>query len=201
MTSTTSRPRTVPAGELQICGTCLQIRGPVPGRSDGATQLCDCTPVEVRRQVPLWGGDENLYAELCRCCGLVLLRVRSKWSVWFCADCKPLVVAFNGSVGRAAVPIGRHTLMAGVGLDPAAKDPAVIERVAGRMFGLFDAMGVLRAYTATAVARNLAAFGFEEGSDVALDAYLRHAVRSRTTADEAFAALLEGMLGLGPEPA
>ena len=83
--------REAPPGELLICCRCLLLKGSVPGRTDGARQFCDCTPVEVRQAQPRWGGDFNTYAELCRCCGLVLIRSGSRWSVWFCASCKEAV--------------------------------------------------------------------------------------------------------------
>ena len=46
--------RQVPAGQLLICGRCLLLKGLVPGRTDGARQLCSCTPLEVRRTQPRW---------------------------------------------------------------------------------------------------------------------------------------------------
>jgi hypothetical protein len=58
---------------LLICRRCLLLKGPVPGRTDGARQFCDCAPLEMHRAQPRWGVDHNTYAELCRCrgCGCV----------------------------------------------------------------------------------------------------------------------------------
>src|SRR3954453_18786742 len=95
----------VHAGELIICRRCRQLKGPVPDRTDGALQLCGCASVEVRREQPLWRGDFNTYAELCRCCGLELLASGSRWSVWFCKPCKDSVLRLNRSAGGCVIPI------------------------------------------------------------------------------------------------
>ena len=47
-------------------------------------------------------------AELCRCCGAVLLRYGSKFSVGFCGGCYDLVRSFNPDQGSYAVDVGRH---------------------------------------------------------------------------------------------
>jgi hypothetical protein len=41
----------------------------------------------------------------------------SRWSVWFCAACKDRVVELNSAVGRAVIPIGRHSMMSGVSIE------------------------------------------------------------------------------------
>ena len=112
--------REAPPGELLVCHSCLLLKGPVPGRTDGARQFCDCTPGEVRRAQSRWGGDFNTYAELCRCCGLVLLRSGSRFSIWFCTQCLEAIKALNRSAGRSLVPIGRHSFMNGVGSERGA---------------------------------------------------------------------------------
>jgi len=72
--------------------------------------------------------DHQTVAELCRCCGVELLRSGSKWSVWFCQECKRRVEALNKDADTCVVPIGRHTLMHGIGLPgaDAVRDPALV---------------------------------------------------------------------------
>jgi hypothetical protein len=43
----------------------------------------------------------------------------SKWSLFFCEDCKMRVVAHNQGAGRCVIPIGRHSIMNGVFLSRA----------------------------------------------------------------------------------
>lgn len=107
----TARP--LDPGALVICGRCCALRGKIPD-DDGAGQRCKCTPLEVRQQEPTWHRyDYNTYAELCRCCGLVLLKSGNRYSVWFCEPCKEAVVALNRAAGRCLIPIGRHSIMNG----------------------------------------------------------------------------------------
>lgn len=192
----------VETGSLVICGVCHWIRGPVPGGSDGAEQLCKCTPVEARRAQPLWdrfpgGGvpDHNTYAELCRCCGLVLLKSGSKWSIWFCESCKPLVVALNRAAGVPLFPLGRHSMMAGVGATvKQLASPDVRERFVGRARGLFKRMEGLEGLVGATVGRNLATLGFDEGADVYAGKYLWTVRRSTLTPQDGFALLVLGLL-------
>lgn len=172
-------------GELRICGSCRTLKGPVPDRSDGARQLCECAPTENHRAEPLWGGDFNTYAELCHCCGLVLLRSGSRWSVWFCEPCKRSVVALNRAAGRCLIPIGRHSLMNRV----AARSEQLRTNVGAVAFAdqldtLFASIGGLRAWAATVTASNTIALGFGGDVDVLLADYLA-AVRGSTLSSEA----------------
>ncbi|MFP5255368.1 MAG: hypothetical protein ACLGI8_05890 [Acidimicrobiia bacterium] len=160
-------------GSLRICGTCHRLRGPVPDHDDGAEQLCDCTPQEVRHAQPLWGGDHNTYAELCRCCGLRLLSSGSRFSVWFCDYCKPLVVTLNRQLGRYLVPIGRHSIMSGVAVRPAEVGfTAAAELLADITHEMIAGIGNIKDWARTVVARNLEVLGFEPDTDVYLGKYL-----------------------------
>ncbi|MGH9004999.1 MAG: hypothetical protein ACRDYV_17905, partial [Acidimicrobiia bacterium] len=61
------------------------------------------------------GHDHNTVGELCRCCALRLVQSGSKWSVWLCRPCLGMVKNLNDQSGRCVFPIGRHSLMNGVG--------------------------------------------------------------------------------------
>lgn len=160
-------------GSLRICGTCLRLRGPVPHSESGAEQLCRCTPRELRLQQAPWGGDHNTHAELCRCCGLRLLPSGSRFSVWFCDYCKPLITTLNRQLGRYLVPIGRHSIMAGVAVRPAeAGFTAAAELLADTTVEMVAGIGATEEWARTVVARNLEVLGFEPGTDVYLGKYL-----------------------------
>jgi hypothetical protein len=65
---------------------------------------------------PWPGFDINERATLCRCCAVEILPSGSRWSVWFCDDCKQRVLGLNDAVGGVVIPIGRHTLMNRIGI-------------------------------------------------------------------------------------
>ena len=192
--------REVPPGELLICHTCRLLKGPVPGRSDGARQLCDCTPLEVRRAQPRWGGDHNTYAELCRCCGLVLLGSGSRWSVWFCASCKEAVVTLNRYAGRCVIPIGRHSLMNGVGASAAQLRSEIgAQAFADQLTTFFGTISSLESWASTIVHRNLTELGFDTERDARLADYLDAVKSSALSPTTAFEALLSAATDPRPE--
>src|SRR5580658_9930592 len=102
------------AARMELCRKCLVLRGPFFDSHNGCerVQRCGCEPAG-----PLWNAfDYNRAAELCRCCASRVIRCGSKWSVFFCEECKPHVVAYNGEAGWNVIPIGRHSMMNGVAL-------------------------------------------------------------------------------------
>jgi hypothetical protein len=106
------------AARMHVCRTCCGLRGPFTDTFNRCerVQPCECDPEQ-----PLWNAyDYNCAAELCFCCAAAVVESGSKWSVFFCDDCKARVCAYNDSLGRCAIPIGRHSLMNGVSLSAAA---------------------------------------------------------------------------------
>lgn len=91
----------------RVCGRCFTLFE--DGRPDGRNQRCLC-PDEAA--APDWPGyDVREHVRLCGCCGVVALRSGSRWSPFFCAPCRDLVMAATMAVGRLVFPIGRHSLM------------------------------------------------------------------------------------------
>ena len=125
---------------LSICTTCWDLfDGPSPGHGDFEQQKCRCHRQEEHR----WPGyDYNERARLCDCCGRYVLRSGSRWSVWFCEACKERVRLLNQEFGFALIPIGRHSLMHGFGLQ-GEPDEAQIARFVERFGDLARRMDVL----------------------------------------------------------
>lgn len=186
------RPPSVNPYSLVICGGCHDVRGRVPDWGPGAEQLCSCTPLEIRRNhAPSGGADHCTYVELCRCCGLVLLGSGSRWSTWFCEQCRPLIRGLNRAVGRVVVPIGRHSLMNGVGLPgPWTATPAAVEMFTRASIGLFDRIEALGRYARSVVERNVVALGLPPDTDVHVGEYLAAVRRSDLRCEDGFFALL-----------
>lgn len=161
-----------------VCGTCGDLFETSPRPGFPTPQRCMCHRRDAAD--PKWDRyDFNEHLHLCRCCRSVALSSGSRWSVWFCGECKQRVLALNRAMGGTVVPIGRHTLMAGVsvsGSDLAeAADHEVAQLVDGfhaAAMGLFDAMHRLEefAHRRTRELRN--GVGFKASSPVALPAWL-----------------------------
>ncbi len=178
-------------GELRICGSCRMLKGPVPDRVDGAGQRCECAPSENGRAEPLWGGDFNTYAELCRCCGLVLLCSGSRWCVWFCEPCKRSVVALNRAAGRCLIPIGRHSLMNGVAARSEQLGTEVgVVAFADQLDTFIASIDGPCVWAATVTASNTIALGFGGDVDVRLADYLAAVPGSTLSSEAAFTSLV-----------
>lgn len=139
---------------------------------------------------PLDALDFPTPAELCRCCGQELLPSGSRWSVWFCAECKERVVALNERARTCVVPIGRHSLMNGVFMTGRPPKSVEIEGFAVRLADLFDRTHQLDDWAPEAVRRNCVATGLDGRAEVPLAEYLDVVRRARLPRSDAFRAML-----------
>jgi hypothetical protein len=189
-----------------ICPSCFQCRGELEVQdADGSPgryrQRCGCerATAQLEKRWPRY--DFNTYIELCRCCGIAPLRSGSRWSVFFCAECKERVFAFNRAHDGWVVPIGRHTAMHGIGFNPATQSDvtdfwADVTHFWVRMKGLFGAIHILDERARVCVAENLAALGFEPRQEVPLADYLE-AAAGRIDKAERFEALVRYFVDSG----
>ncbi len=178
--------------DFTVCGTCHALRGPIG--SVGAVQvrqLCDCAAQEERSAQPRLG-DHNTAFELCRCCGTEALTSGSRWSVWFCHECKERVRALNQRSGRCVIPIGRHSLMNGVSFDPGANEAS--RAFADQLKRLFREMGGTEGWARAAVRLNLAAAGLP-GDDIGLEAYLETLARLAPVKEQRFNQMVQSLSG------
>jgi hypothetical protein len=99
----------VATGELSYCPRCADVYGALRGlgkrcgcpRSAGVTNVFD-------------GGDFPTPFEVCWYCQVEIIRSGSKWSTYFCEECRIEVMRVNdwlASVRLVVLPIGRHSLM------------------------------------------------------------------------------------------
>lgn len=199
---------------LWICGTCTGLygrsRGIDPGHDNG-DQRCSCRrePVE-----PTWAGfDFNEYVHLCECCLQEVLLSGSRFSVWFCSECRERVVVLNDELRYWLIPIGRHSFQARTyeppgwlalpGTVASADGPAAraaIEGFTRATVGLFSSMQRLHLWSEASLAENLRDLGFAPSTSVALPEYLR-SIRAedrshgRFSKEAAFERLTDHMLG------
>lgn len=96
--------------------------------------------------------------------------------MWFCDRCKARAVAINRQAGRPVLPIGRHSLMHGIGLGGSdATSEVAIDRFVSQCQGFFQQQERVREWAREAVRRNLIDRGLDRRSAVPLPEYV-HAV-------------------------
>lgn len=164
-----------------ICTTCGGLHSDPAGSAwpHATPQRCYCEIEQIQRDERWPGSDLNKMAELCYCCGQVLLASGSRFSVWFCGACKEEVGLLNGRLGRYAVPIGRHSLHAGWMLKPSGPDDQVwIEDLCNSWNAAAQAMERLAEWARVVVLR-IAAERFGSGADrIPVRGYLEYAAAS-----------------------
>ncbi|MFC1820100.1 hypothetical protein ACFLZG_03320, partial [Thermodesulfobacteriota bacterium] len=95
----------------------------------------------------------------------------SRFSVWFCKECKARVMELNTRFQQAIVPIGRHSIMAGYTLSGAdMKEDGKIEEFIENWTGLVNRMDILHSWRNYRMRENLKDAGFKE--DTSLLKYL-----------------------------
>lgn len=121
---------------MHLCTRCLEVAGPWRQRYEPRgplRQLCSCERRSLNESgeptpEPWPSFDFNQAVTLCYCCGMEPLTSGSRFSVWFCDECKLRVRRVNEELRFYLIPIGRHSFMAGLGLGgKSALDPEKIE--------------------------------------------------------------------------
>lgn len=94
---------------LQLCLTCVDLRGPF----DSFDNLCRCDRNGwVGNPKPRYG-DLSHDAHLCKSCLSTVVPSGSRWSAFYCGDCRLAVRLLGQRAGRFVVPFGPHSLMNG----------------------------------------------------------------------------------------
>ena len=162
--------RTAPT--FRICMTCRGLLETTPSASQ-PLQRCGCDRGLHRDE---WKGDLAERAHLCECCRMELLLSGSRFSVWFCPECNGRVRELNALVGRCVIPIGRHSLMAGIGVPGQAlidADPqefsAITETLRVNALGWLDSMNRLHAFSADRIGVMARRVGLEGLPAIPLD--------------------------------
>lgn len=171
----------LPDSEWRRFRMCLRCLAPYQVPGPGPTQRCACSRPHDDERWP--GRDINEHIHLCECCFGRLMRSGSKWSPFFCPDCKTLVSDTNAALGFCLIPVGRHSLMNGVGLSgPQVADDSAANAFASGLIGLFHRMSWLNDHARTVAPPFAGALGIDPDEEVGLDAYL-DAVERISTSD------------------
>lgn len=121
MTSTPS------ADHLRVCGGSAGLFGPIAYGDDAPSREQRCRWSECPYRDEPWhqpqtslpepAGDFPTEVELCYCCVAELIPSGSRFSSFFCDDCRERVVALRDDAGRVIIPLGRHSMMNGIGIE------------------------------------------------------------------------------------
>ena len=172
---------------IEVCLDCGELRGPWPS---GLVQWCHCDLAASTEPQPRWPHyDHNTVAELCRCCALELLESGSKWSIWLCRPCLKEVKVLNGQAG-CVFPIGRHSLMNGIGYHPGPRlnDDALVA-FADQLHTFFEVTSGTAEWCHRMVTASAAAAGLAADGRVPLGLYLSATKAAGLSAEEAFETL------------
>jgi hypothetical protein len=180
-----------------VCTTCLECQGTLEVHEDrirNYVQSCSCDRAAGRDEPWPPGWDISRYIELCHCCGVEIVRSGSRWSLFFCPDCKQLVLDLNRAAGRWVIPIGRHSMMHGTMLGATASREA-IEEFTSEVEGLFASIDHLHEHASRRIRANLADAGLAGREAVTLDAYLEGVAAAGVRKEIAFERLREHFVG------
>lgn len=160
--------------DLLVCAACGWLTGPLGGRLEGYEQQCRCVAAPQDRWPQL---DFNRAAELCYCCGQEILPSGSRFALWFCAPCNHEVQLLNARLGRYAIPLGRHSVHAGMLLDEKTlrEDPAEFVLSAIQWGNISQAISALHDWSGTATRAVLAEHWTPTPERVPITEYLTHA--------------------------
>lgn len=165
--------------KMKVCTECGNIYGlwHDPSRGIDYYQKCGCKsvkpgmPPEGKSKKKWKGFDYNEVVTLCHSCGQEVLRSGSKWSVWFCKECKKRVVKFNTKYQQTIIPIGRHSIMAGYQLSgKESVDKNKVKKFVKNLNSLFERIDILEEWLAQIISQNLKSLGCSK--DVNLVKYL-----------------------------
>jgi hypothetical protein len=168
--------------DLMICKKCLHLYEVDPSMSKQDLsiknprklyQKCQCKSRETGLIEETWKGfDFNTKVELCYCCSMVLINSGSKWSVFYCDECKDRVRAFNDIVGKVVIPLGRHSVMNSLMIEYKSHDLDVeISKFVTGWNSLVGIIDKIVDWSTQSLFQNLHDLGFRFDSDIRLKDY------------------------------
>ena len=124
-------------------------------------------------KVRLWPGSNfNTSVEFCHCCSKALINTGSKFSSFYCEDCKQLISDYNNQSASLQIPMGRHSFMNGVKLQmPFTKKEE--RQFTLNLSSFFKYIDLVREWQKLCLFENLHDLGFNFSGDIALPYYDR----------------------------
>jgi len=170
--------------DLIICKKCLQLYemdislNRKYTRNENRRKLfqkCQCKSRETGLIEETWKGfDFNNKVELCYCCSMELINSGSRWSVFYCDECKDRVRAFNYIVGKVVIPLGRHSVMNSLMIEyiPENDLGEEIDKYWPKWKAIVTRINTVYNWSAQSFFQNLHDLGFRFDSDIRLKDYV-----------------------------
>jgi hypothetical protein len=172
---------------VRICTECGGLKGHMPIKDKNYHLHCRCERVKgkfVQKLPP--GYDLAPFIDLCFCCGLTPIRSGSRWSAFFCADCMKMVKRLNGTFGSAIIPVGRHSLMNSVVLEPAeVRNKEKIREFAENLGSLFQRMDWIFYWRSLAVLRAISELDLGNAKSIPYEKFILNAGSTDRYAEKA----------------
>jgi hypothetical protein len=191
------------AYDLSICRNCLQMYGRLvrvlPNSPEGhkrsawRKQKCQCMKNEDKSNGiadKIWpGNDFNTSVELCYCCGKKLITSGSKFSSFYCVDCKKIIEAFNKYSEDLQIPLGRHSFMIGLRLQLpcTSKEEELFKK---KLDGFFRKVDLVFEWRKLTLFENLHDLGFHFDADISIGYYDSLIKIGENDSDKKFTAML-----------
>ena len=175
---------------LELCTTCCWLRGPYVGWDN----LCRCDSDAWDRDPIPRCGDLHDNAHLCRSCVAALAPGSSRWTSYYCAECRPHVFVLNRLAGRCVVPIGPHSMMNGVFHTPpeGPGDDASITSFSDQLTTLFRHQTDLHDFATRRVRTRLDELGVDTDA-IAVDDYFARCRDAGWDAEHSFVELVTSL--------
>ncbi len=138
---------------LKLCRKCFELYGPIQ-LEDRQTveQTCFC---DIPKSEEPWVVDGrfvkdfNQEYEMCYCCGVAAMTSGSRYSSFYCEECKQRIRKVNELVRRCMMPCGRHSIMNGVSIKgESAEDSKAVAAFAAGVNEMNDRIDVVRTHRA-----------------------------------------------------
>lgn len=188
--------------KMKICTDCGKVHGTWKNRGlfkSTYVQRCGCVHgkynADNSEKWPDFDFDEIV--TLCYCCGSELLPSGSRWSVWFCEECKKNILAMNHKVRAWLIPIGRHSMMHGIGInfhgiENEEEEENAIKEFIKRTKSLSKRQKRLYTWAASIVKENIKRLNIiHNGSDIRLSQYLNLIKRTYGDKEDCFRKMCE----------
>jgi len=166
---------------LEICTTCLELRGPYRGHDN----VCACDVEAWEPDRPARAGDLTNNVILCHGCLAELVEGSSRWSSFYCDPCRTWVRDTGRRLGRYIVPIGRHSIMNGtywLSEDGQLHTDAQVTAFADQLSASFASIDALYQLTNRRLRSRLTVLGID-GDAIEVTAYLQRCAAHGWTDD------------------
>jgi len=166
---------------------------------DHAQQKCWYDIIRDEKRYPgssRYKYDFNKSYEICYCCGLEIIPSGSRWSLFYCVDCKQRIRRVNELVRKCMIPYGRHSMMNGVSLKgEAAENPKAVAEFTAAVNEMNRRIGGIGTHTTRIAGKQVERFQLGMDEPISALVLRSHGVDRNELKREAFIELIALVFG------